>query len=268
MYWEKNMVWVAALNAKVLLAVSAAALILVAFAALPVERWGLRAQEPMDLARREEQGSPVATDRMALEKRDVRDDAMGTAGQGSSGTGFGQDLSRSAGEGTEGVTVGMGGEGDGKGAGSGQGPELGVAEVELGGGLVLRLEVPRTVRIGQQLEAVVVLANRGSGPVNFRFMTSHRFELLVLDGSGRVVRRWSEGKFFLQAIQSITLRPGEELRETLRLETDGLSAGSYTIVAQTTAQLTGDEVPFPLPGRTVPGRFWGRGATVEVTLVG
>jgi uncharacterized protein (DUF58 family) len=65
---------------------------------------------------------------------------------------------------------------------------------------------------GESMSLRVRVVNEGSEPVRLNFGTSQRFEILVQDRQGRVIWRWSNGKFFAQVFGKEVLKPsGGEL---------------------------------------------------------
>jgi len=65
---------------------------------------------------------------------------------------------------------------------------------------------------GGSIIVSVRVVNEGSEPVRLNFGTTQRFEILVQDRQGRVVWRWSHGKYFAQVLGKEVLKPsGGEL---------------------------------------------------------
>ena len=60
---------------------------------------------------------------------------------------------------------------------------------------------------GELITVRVRVVNEGSEPVRLNFGTSQRFEILVQDRQGRVVWRWSHGKYFAQVLGKEVLKP-------------------------------------------------------------
>ena len=54
----------------------------------------------------------------------------------------------------------------------------------------------------------LAVTNAAAAPVTLEFSSGQTYDFIVDDG-GREVWRWSAGRFFTQALQSITLRAGE-----------------------------------------------------------
>jgi len=65
---------------------------------------------------------------------------------------------------------------------------------------------------GESMSLRVRVVNEGSESVRLNFGTSQRFEILVQDAQGRVIWRWSNGRFFAQVLGKEVLKPsGGEL---------------------------------------------------------
>ncbi len=72
---------------------------------------------------------------------------------------------------------------------------------------------------GESITVSVRVVNEGSEPVRLNFSTSQRFEILVQDRQGRVVWRWSHGKYFAQVLGKEVLKPsGGELLYRVTME--------------------------------------------------
>jgi len=96
-------------------------------------------------------------------------------------------------------------------------------------GLILKMETKSTVSIGEPIKVNLTLANFGPKPVALTFPSSKIFDLEIVDSSGRVVYRWSQGKFFLMVISRVVLEPGESKSTTITCECE-LPEGIYTIL--------------------------------------
>lgn len=66
---------------------------------------------------------------------------------------------------------------------------------------------------GEPIMLTLRVVNGTSKPVRLSFRTAQRFDLVVEDGSGREVWRWSAGRLFAQVLGEETLAPsGGEFR--------------------------------------------------------
>jgi hypothetical protein len=78
-----------------------------------------------------------------------------------------------------------------------------------------------------EVEFLMGLRNDKEEEVEFIFNTGQRFELVVYDEKGEQKYRYSKGKMFTQAIQTIALQPGEVYEFTDSWKTDGMEEGEY-----------------------------------------
>lgn len=82
----------------------------------------------------------------------------------------------------------------------------------------------------------LVLYNNSEGDKKITFRTSQMFDFTIKNKAGQVVYRYSQGKSFLQAFQTLTLKKGETKiwKETWDYKQEGkrVPKGHYTIEAQ------------------------------------
>ena len=62
---------------------------------------------------------------------------------------------------------------------------------------------------GERFPVAVEVHNQTSSTVRLTFPTSQRYELILEDASGRKIWRWSRGRFFLQTIGQVVLKPAQ-----------------------------------------------------------
>ncbi|MBI1897984.1 MAG: hypothetical protein HYS04_15850, partial [Acidobacteria bacterium] len=62
---------------------------------------------------------------------------------------------------------------------------------------------------GAGMIARLRVRNSTGHPVQLNFPTGQSFDFVIRNEAGDIVQRWSEGKFFTQALRSETLAPGE-----------------------------------------------------------
>lgn len=81
---------------------------------------------------------------------------------------------------------------------------------------------------GEPILVTLQVVNRGSGPVELRFLTAQRYDVLIRDAQGRQVWRWSDGQMFAQVLGQESIEPGRKIayRVTVR---ERLAPGSYTV---------------------------------------
>lgn len=93
---------------------------------------------------------------------------------------------------------------------------------------------PVTVKVG------IAITNNTERDLVYTFNSGQHFEILLINGNGEVVSRWSRGMAFTQAIETRILRQGEiwEFGGNIELSTDeGESApeGGYTLRIEMTS---------------------------------
>ncbi|MDQ1329264.1 MAG: Protease complex subunit PrcB family protein [Candidatus Poribacteria bacterium] len=65
-------------------------------------------------------------------------------------------------------------------------------------------------KVGEEIEMTIVLHNRTDEPVNLTFNSGKNYDFIVKKlPENKEVWRWSEGKFFTEALMSMMLDPGE-----------------------------------------------------------
>lgn len=88
----------------------------------------------------------------------------------------------------------------------------------------------------ENVEFELLLNNDGNVPLTFEFRTSQKYEIKVTDSKGKEVYVFSEGKMFTQAIEHVTLKPGETKtwREEWNYVKDGkrVEEGEYKVRAE------------------------------------
>lgn len=60
-----------------------------------------------------------------------------------------------------------------------------------------------------QITAKLTVFNYSKIPVTFSFPSSQRYDFAITNSTGVEVWRWSDDKFFMQALGSLTLKPGQ-----------------------------------------------------------
>lgn len=88
-----------------------------------------------------------------------------------------------------------------------------------------------TEKVGFQL----IIKNNEDSPLNIEFPTSQFYEITVTDQSGHEVYRYSKGKSFLQALQSIKIGPHQTYLKVenwdYKVNGKRVPAGKYTVTA-------------------------------------
>jgi hypothetical protein len=76
--------------------------------------------------------------------------------------------------------------------------------------------------------------NTGEQPLTITIPSGQEFDLVIRNEAGEEVFRWSDGKFFTQALQTIPFSPGERVYTVDVPLSDGaqpLPPGRYTVEA-------------------------------------
>ena len=86
-------------------------------------------------------------------------------------------------------------------------------------------------KVGFQL----LIENNEDSPLHLEFPTSQFYEITVTDQSGQEVYRYSKGRFFLQALQTINIGPHQTYRKVenwdFKVNGKRVPAGKYTVTA-------------------------------------
>ena len=87
----------------------------------------------------------------------------------------------------------------------------------------------------ERVEFELLIKNNEETPLHFEFPTSQYYEITVTDQTGQEVYRYSKGRFFLQALQTIRIDPHQTFRkvESWNYKVNGkrVPAGQYTVTA-------------------------------------
>jgi uncharacterized protein YndB with AHSA1/START domain len=78
-----------------------------------------------------------------------------------------------------------------------------------------------------------VVENAGESAVDLTFTSGQQFDIVVTD-DGEAVWRWSDGRMFTQAIEELTLEPGDELSFNGTWENP--DPGTYEVTGSLAAQ--------------------------------
>ena len=91
----------------------------------------------------------------------------------------------------------------------------------------------------------LTVQNQYNHPRAFQFGSGQKFDLEIIDQTGRVIAAWSDGKFFIQSLTSFTLEPGQMVTFTDEMplkDRDGQQLnGTYQVRAFLTT--TGPQPP-------------------------
>ena len=86
------------------------------------------------------------------------------------------------------------------------------------------------VKVGEQVRFAFHVANSSAKRVELRFPSGQTHDVVVLDGVGREVWRWSEGRMFTQSMQTKVLGAADTL--TFSESWTATKPGTYTAVAK------------------------------------
>ena len=81
----------------------------------------------------------------------------------------------------------------------------------------------------------LILKNDSDIPLNFEFPTSQTFEISILNSAGREVYRYSKGRYFLQAFQTVKVEPHKTYKRmekwNYQLNGKRVPQGEYTVIS-------------------------------------
>ncbi len=97
----------------------------------------------------------------------------------------------------------------------------------------MELDARLDVRVDDDVSFAFTVTNSTTEPVELVFPDGHVVDVTVMDG-GEAVWRWSEGRFFTQALQEEKLAPGESSVFTLTWKDP--EPGHYRAVATLAAE--------------------------------
>jgi hypothetical protein len=80
---------------------------------------------------------------------------------------------------------------------------------------------------GDTIHFTFHLKNQTEHVKTYHFNTGQRFDFVIKDEQGKVVKRFSEGKMFTQVLGEETLKQGDTL--TYQAKVSGLRQGKYTV---------------------------------------
>jgi hypothetical protein len=82
---------------------------------------------------------------------------------------------------------------------------------------------------GEPLQLIFEIVNRGAQPVTLRFASAQRYDVVVQEGQGREVWRWSSDKAFAQVLGEETLAVGGRLTYRITVR-EPFPPGRYRII--------------------------------------
>jgi hypothetical protein len=81
-------------------------------------------------------------------------------------------------------------------------------------GLVLSLRLaPLPVKLSEirQMEVTITLTNKAKKPITLEFPTTQRFEIYLLNSTGKVLTAWSDNRAFTDDPTTVLINPGEHV---------------------------------------------------------
>jgi hypothetical protein len=106
--------------------------------------------------------------------------------------------------------------------------------------------VSEPVESGDQVWWAMDVGNTGTAPVDVRFSSGQRGDVVLSQGDVAKYE-WSDGKTFTQAAETVTLQPGKSLSIVLN-DLLSVPAGQYDVLARVTATVGTAGAESPLPG--------------------
>lgn len=79
------------------------------------------------------------------------------------------------------------------------------------GSLSVRLQVEPQARAGEEVTMHLKVENKGSQPISLTFLTGQHYDFVVTTPDHQIVWVWSHGKEFSQAVNTLSLSPGQEV---------------------------------------------------------
>lgn len=89
-------------------------------------------------------------------------------------------------------------------------------------------EPPRRTPAGP-VTWVIEFTNTSEEPVTITFPSGQPGEAVIVDSDDTVVHRWSDGRFFDQAVRELTLAPGQTERVELPDDLSAVEPGFYEV---------------------------------------
>lgn len=96
------------------------------------------------------------------------------------------------------------------------------------GDLKLTLNLEKyTLSPDEDIEARLILKNTGEKTRELEFNSSQKYDFILENEQGEIVKKWSEGKMFAQVITRLDLEPGATEYFEDEISIDNLQSGSY-----------------------------------------
>lgn len=119
------------------------------------------------------------------------------------------------------------------------------------GNLELTLAIPEKVQAGTPVTVSFTLSNMGEEPESFSLpYLGFRFDFAIYE-NGQLVYQWSKNRVFAEAIDHVTIPPGESLMETLSSSPQTLPSGTYTVVGTFKGSAMEASIDFTVTGSSL-----------------
>ncbi len=94
---------------------------------------------------------------------------------------------------------------------------------------------PKAQLTSEGINASVEIRNVSKQSVELAFSSGLKYDFVLLDAQDKELYRWSRGKFFTMALESISIRPGERITYSEKLSKDeiGLEAFEKAVTLRT-----------------------------------
>jgi len=99
-------------------------------------------------------------------------------------------------------------------------------------GLTLSLRLgPQPVKLSEnrQMEVTIILTNKAKKPITLEFPNSQRFEIYLLNSTGKVLTAWSDNHAFTDDPATVLINPGEHVEYDETIATRELTANRVFI---------------------------------------
>jgi hypothetical protein len=120
-------------------------------------------------------------------------------------------------------------------AACGAGGEQGAAPTGPRGALALAYEPPAPAA-GQPVTWVLTVSNGGDEALTLTFSSGKHGDVALAGADGREVYRWSNDRFFTEAVSRQEVAPGEEVAYRLEEPALAVEPGEYDLVATLAAE--------------------------------
>lgn len=86
---------------------------------------------------------------------------------------------------------------------------------------------PKVFLTGKGINASVEIRNVSKQLIELAFSSGQKYDFILLDAQDKELYRWSRGKFFTMALESISIRPGEQITYSEKLSKDEMGQEAF-----------------------------------------